>query len=278
MLSLFTTMNDVAIHGIAPFRKLRRIVGDYSSYRARQTVVDGVSNDWLANLQSVGYSNVSYDEQSMLELISVATKIHESAEIQKRSTGKSFFRQLLDDELLKNNPIFMKFALDPEICRGLVTSLGAVPYLESIELLLTLPDTGPILQSQFYHYDYVDTWAIKQFIYIYEVDAASGPFTILPRSISDKTPFFLPHYVSDDQMARYHQQKEPVELLGSAGSRLMIDVRNCYHYGSRATKPRLAFVAYYNTGFGYYPRVRSWKAGFAEQLELNQLQRQFLDI
>lgn len=278
MYSVVTRVNDIAVHTIAPFRKASKILSNLAGYKARQRATDGSHYEWVGKLISDGYAHALYDQASMAELIDAATTIHQSTSIMPRESGKKFFRQLLDDDILKANPVFMEFALDPVICGGLVNALGAVPYLESVELILSLPETGSLSQSQYFHYDYVDTWAVKQFIYIYDVNAEEGPFTLLPRKVSASIPYALPHYVSDEVMSKYCNLNDVVELMGPAGSRLMIDVRNCYHFGSRSSRPRLAFVAYYNTGYGYYPRCRTWKGSFAEKLNLDSLQRQILDL
>jgi hypothetical protein len=53
----------------------------------------------------------------------------------------------------------------------------------------------------------------------------------------------------------------------------MTDTQACYHLGSRCKEPRLAYVAYYSSGFGYRPREKSWKVSQDELSGLSPLQR-----
>jgi hypothetical protein len=52
----------------------------------------------------------------------------------------------------------------------------------------------------------------------------------------------------------------------------MVDSENCYHLGSRCSEPRLAYVAYYDSGFGFRDRERDWK-DVADGTQLTELQQ-----
>jgi hypothetical protein len=53
----------------------------------------------------------------------------------------------------------------------------------------------------------------------------------------------------------------------------MTDTQACYHLGSRCQEPRLAYVAYYSSGFGYRPREGSWQLPQSARARLSPLQQ-----
>lgn len=264
-----------------PLRKAARVATNLAEYRQRQTVARPDLSPELArcaeSLLADGYTRFPGTAAPVDAMIAAATQLHADYKLGEAS-GKRFFRNLCNDDALAKHPSLLATALDPAVIDTITGAFGHLPYLESIELLLTLPDSGPLTQSQFLHYDRVDTWAIKQFIYIYDVDEDCGPFTLMPKPFSARVPATLPHYVADEAMERHVSLDNLVVLEGNAGSRMLIDVRGCFHYGSRSRKPRLAFVAYYNTGFGYYPRMRSWRGPIADNAALTAQQRQVLGL
>jgi hypothetical protein len=177
-----------------------------------------------------------------------------------QSRNKAFFSQLLDLSDLGLDAPFMRFALDERLLATTARYLGVAPFLESVELLYSKPVQGEPAQSQQWHRDRTDRRIIKVFVYASDVTPRHGPLSLLSRTDSDRVPERLFHYVPDQQMARYVDPSRTISLTGAAGTTIMIDTQSCYHLGSRCQEPRLAYIAYYSSGFGYRPRERSWKA------------------
>ena len=74
-------------------------------------------------------------------------------------------------------------------------------------------------------------------------------------------------------MASYVPLARTVSILGDAGTSFLIDTSRCYHFGSRCRQPRLAFVVYYSTGFGYSGRESCWEPDASALQGLSPLQR-----
>jgi hypothetical protein len=152
----------------------------------------------------------------------------------------------------------MKYALDEKNLRIVGDYLGTAPYLQSIELIYSMPrDEGEVLHmTHLYHKDKIDNKLIKLFTYITDVDAECGPFTVLSLSAAKKTPWYIEidHYIDDEVLSRYIDLSEAVSFIGPVGSGMMADTENLFHCGIRCQKPRLTFVVHYNSGFSLFPR------------------------
>jgi hypothetical protein len=150
---------------------------------------------------------------------------------------------------------------------------GVAPFLESVDLLYSKPVAGPPAASQQWHKDRTVRRIIKVFVYINDVTPRNGPLSLLPRQQSSKVPEYLYHYVSDETMARHAPLSKTVALTGAAGTTIMIDSETCYHLGSRCEEPRLAYIAYYTSGFGYRHRETNWQLPSTAASTLSPLQR-----
>jgi hypothetical protein len=260
-------------------RKLARpvkILKGYREYSDRRTLARSVppANDVDATrLQADGYVRVSLREDLQRPLIAASREKLASAASLPQRGKKAFFSQLLSDEDGGLDDIYMRVALDEEMLRMVAGYLGGAPFLESVELLYSKPIEGAPVQSQLWHRDRTDAAIMKMFVYISDVGEENGPFVFLAKEQSDRIPAHLPHYVTDERMKKYVALSEAVTVKGEAGTAFLIDTTNCYHLGSRCKQPRLAYLAYYSSGFGYYPRERSWQLTESERARLGPFQR-----
>jgi hypothetical protein len=193
--------------------------------------------------------------------------------------GKAFFAQLIKPEDLVAFPGLVRVGLNDQVLNILACTYGIVPYLESVDLLVSFPAQSPtLLQSQLWHIDRTDSVVVKQIIYIDSVGADEGPFGLLPPYESVKVPSLVRHYLTDDQIARHVDLSLTTHFEGAAGARALVDTGRCFHYGSRVKKRRHALFYYYNTGYGKYKRRGKWHDSPLADLTWSPLQRQVLDL
>lgn len=217
-----------------------------------------------------GYCRIQPNRELLAELLKTSQQRLAQAASFESTSGKQFFCDLLKPEDHDLDSVFMRFALDERILATAAGYLGAAPFLESISLLHSKPaNPQKPISSQRWHRDNTDKAIVKVFVYINDVSPEEGPLTILPLEESRRVPSYLEHYLSDTQIAQYASSNAIVSLLGSAGATFLVDTNNCFHFGSRCTKVRLAFVAYYTTGFGYFSRV----ANHQEKLKSSHARR-----
>lgn len=76
-------------------------------------------------------------------------------------------------------------------------------------------------------------------------------------------------------MEKYVESARVVEFQGEAGSAVFVDTDRVFHCGSRCSKPRLAFIVNYTSGFNYSARNISqlWHPDKTEAIPLSRLKR-----
>ncbi len=238
-----------------------RIARGYQEFTSRQALAQAVSpaSSWdVGALSADGYLVVPGTPELVPELVAAARDKLAGAASLPQSRNKAFFSQLLGPEDRGLDSVFLRFALTERLLHTTARYLGVAPFLESVELLYSKPVEGPPAQSQQWHKDRTDRRILKVFVYINDVTPRHGPLSLLPRSQSARVPEFLFHYLTDEQMAKYADLSKLVALTGSSGSTILIDTQATYHLGSRCEVPRLAYVAYFSSGFGYRARESEW--------------------
>lgn len=256
-----------------------RVLRGRREFLARRAAVRGLTADTpaLGELQAAGYVRLGPPVVDATPVVAASLRKLEEAESLPQRGNKPFFSQLLGAADLTPGSVFLQFAVDERLLQLVARYLKCAPFLNSVELLYSKPlQSGP-MASQLWHRDRRDLAIIKVFVYATDVEAAHGPLTVLPRSDSAAVPEFLPHYLSDDQMSRYVRLDRSIALTGPSGTTWMVDSENCYHLGSRCTRPRLAYVAYYDSGFGYRPRETNWQ-GVVSPQGWTRLQRYALGL
>jgi hypothetical protein len=223
---------------------------------ARQLDVDEATVQGLAATGFTPLGRAVIDPDAI-----VATSIQklEHAQSLPQRGNKPFFSQLLNHSDLTHDSVFLRFALNESLLRLVARYLRCAPFLNSVELLYSKPLATSPMASQLWHRDRRDLAIIKVFVYATDVEMENGPLTVLPRADSATVPDYLPHYLSDAQISRYVNLEHAVALTGPRGTTWMVDSENCYHLGSRCQRPRLAYVVYYDSGFGYRPRETDWR-------------------
>jgi hypothetical protein len=258
--------------------RIARGFGEYADRRRLAHEVESGRTYDVSALRRDGYLAIKPPGDLIEGLVTGARQKLEQAASLPQSRGKAFFSQLLGPEDLRLDGVFLRFALQEDLLSTIAQYLGIAPFLESVELLYSKPAQGPPAQSQQWHKDRTDRRIIKVFVYATEVRPENGPLSLLGRSDSEKVPGFLFHYVSDNSMAKYVDLSRTVVLTGPPGTTLLIDSQTCYHLGSRCQEPRLAYVAYYSSGFGYRGRETKRTLDPGEITSLSSLQRYALGV
>lgn len=185
--------------------------------------------------------------------------------------NRSFFQQLLSDDVLEEYPSILNFATSNAILRPILDYLGFIPTMSGrlpIGIRLNESDQnfigpfdGVYRQSQLFHCDYHDRPMVYALMCLRDVTPDNGPFSFLPKSVSDRARVALrygakgrPYRITDEEMYRHVDKSELIEFAYPAGTVLYVDNSQCFHYGSRNCQvPRyllmLAYVSVCRTDF-----------------------------
>lgn len=205
--------------------------------------------------------------------------IRERGGVHRGGGDRSFFQQILTDEHIARFPSILDFATSSDILRTVIDYMKMIPTLSVSKPLgvrlnesdakLSEPTNGAYRESQLFHRDYHDQPMVYAIVTLRDVTHESGPFSILPASISARASAALQYgrrgrayRITDDQMYATVDRKELFEFAHPAGSVLFVDSSACFHYGSRdAIIPRYlmmyAYVSVCRTDFGDILRKES---------------------
>jgi hypothetical protein len=165
---------------------------------------------------------------------------------------------LLSGDLDLASP-FMRLALDERILSAVSAYLGVVPVLKAVDVWHSRHLPGVPHSSQLFHLDSADTTQVKLFLHCSDVDAASGPLTVLAASSSKKLArrldYRLGHSrVTDEQVEATIGAGREAVLTGPAGTIHLVDTSRCFHFGSRlgeGAPARTVAVAQYLTPYAF---------------------------
>ncbi|MFZ4403949.1 MAG: hypothetical protein ACOYOK_07590 [Pseudobdellovibrionaceae bacterium] len=158
--------------------------------------------------------------------------------------------------------IIWKFATDPDILSIVSSYLGYVPLVGSTLLWYSPNEAMEDGRSQMYHLDGEDIGQIKVFFYLSDVDATSGPLTLI--SARESKQIFTTLYkenkvfrrntkISDETVFSITDKSSESIITGKSGTIALVDTDRCYHYGSRpGNKPRLLLQIQYLSPFSIH--------------------------
>lgn len=169
---------------------------------------------------------------------------------------RSFLRNLLLDDDLREHPELLDFALSDDAL-GIATSyLGAVPHLNRIDLLYSTPrEADDLVKSQLFHVDPEGLTQVKFFINVFDVGEAEGPFTFIAADDSMRILGGIralrqaqgqPHVgrYTDEEVTAAGGANAVISLKGPRGSGVAIDTSKCLHLGSRVRPGAFRLVLY----------------------------------
>lgn len=130
--------------------------------------------------------------------------------------------------------------------------IGEIPVLGNICLLHTpIHDvwSGP----QLFHRDMNQDRQLHLIIAINDIDETAGPFTFVPAHHSARINKSLGHTggrITDEDMYKYLNPEDCIQFTGGAGSALMVNPYQCFHFGGRAEKrTRQVLICSYTSKF-----------------------------
>ncbi len=183
---------------------------------------------------------------------------------------RSYFQDVWTSEDVERYPSFLDFATSSDVLSVVSHYFQSIPVLST-----TLPpgirftesnaafDDQPNKphDSQLYHIDYYSMPNVYVIVLLRDTTIEHGPWTFLPRSISQKARVALNYWsrqrgyrVTDEDIYSVVDRKEAIEFCYPRGTVLFIESSGCFHYGSRnSIKPRfqlmLGYTGAYRTDF-----------------------------
>jgi hypothetical protein len=171
---------------------------------------------------------------------------------------KRFLVNVLDASTLSLDSPVMRLALREDILAAVSRYLGVVPFLSAIAVFHSNTVEGDLISSQLYHCDGDDAAQIKIFVYCTDVDADSGPLTILDAAstslVQRQTRYQYRMRLTDDQIHAVVGTAPEYPVLGPAGTSVFVDTSRCLHFGSRVSPgapPRLVTMVQYQTPYSF---------------------------
>jgi hypothetical protein len=184
---------------------------------------------------------------------------------QRRSSKgayRSFFQNILTEVDLMKYPSFLDFVTSSDVLSVVSHYLQCIPvlsttmpagirFVESNAAFDDQPDKPH--DSQLYHIDYYSLPNIYILVLLRDTTPQHGPWTFLPRSVSQKARRALNYWsrqrgyrVSDEDIYSVVDRKEAIEFCYPRGTVLFIESSGCFHYGSRnSIKPRFQLMLSY---------------------------------
>jgi hypothetical protein len=126
--------------------------------------------------------------------------------------------------------------------------------LGDVKLMYSPNKNFEVGRSQTFHLDGEDYRQVKVFIHLTDVDANTGPLTILDATNSRKVYAGIrrgrtPKH-ADETIFSFTDEHSAIQLCGPKGTIAFVDTCQCYHFGSRpSSRPRLLLQLQYFTPF-----------------------------
>lgn len=195
------------------------------------------------NLQKTGIAHVhelftNNEFQVLEDYLNEKLRLAEIAQKNQKINTKDFWLRLSDTdaaEAMTTKHPLVEVSLHEPLLQIIAKYLGQAPFLQYTLLTNSVPSTEPLKSSQLWHHDHDSNNMLKFFIYLSDVnDDDDGPFTLLPRSESEKieNSFFTRH-LTDQEVAQYCDMTKIMKMTGKKWSTFICDTSRCYHMGSR---------------------------------------------
>lgn len=218
------------------------------------------------------------------EVVDAAHRAVADTDMQARIDAghKPFLVSLMKSADLTLDSPYMRLALRPDIIAAVATYLGTMPILEYVNVLCSNHVADAPAKSQLLHCDSDDTTQLKIFVLCTEVDAESGPLTVLPADSSerlrDAVEYRHNRRVTDEALTKVLGTDVDLRaMVGPPGTLCCVDTSRCFHYGSRIDKPagrRVVVMLQYITPWAFIlpprfseaARFRRLAAGTSDRL------------
>ena len=193
--------------------------------------------------------------------------IGHDALLEQGTKGGFIARGFLPEESHQLGSPYLDFALDERVVGPVAAYLGVVPVLTDVDVWYSAHHPKAPKSSQLWHLDHADTTQIKVWIHVDEIDALSGPLTVLAAdgstSVAEANDYdFGDSYrLADDAVPT----DRCVAFEGPAGTVDFVDTSRCFHFGSRVSaegRPRRIAVFQYLTPYSFKFADHRNQAGF----------------
>ena len=171
---------------------------------------------------------------------------------------KRFLVNVLDRDSLTLESAVVRLALREDVLAAVCRYLGIVPFLSTISFFHSDTVQGDLTSSQLHHCDGDDVTQIKVFVYCSEVDAHSGPLTVLSAAdsarVRRRTGYEYRQRLTDAQVQDALGAPADRPILGPSGTVAFVDTSRCFHYGSRVSPDapaRLVAMIQYQTPYSF---------------------------
>jgi hypothetical protein len=175
---------------------------------------------------------------------------------------RSYFQDVWTPADLENYPSFLDFATSSDVLSVVSHYLRCIPVLSTtlpsgirfVESNAAFDDQpGKPHDSQLYHIDYYSLPNVYILVLLRDTTVEHGPWTFLPRSISQKARVALNYWsrqrgyrIGDEDVYSVVDRREVIEFCYPRGTVLFIESSGCFHYGSRnSIKPRFQLMIGY---------------------------------
>ncbi|HEX2256630.1 MAG TPA: hypothetical protein VHG92_08020 [Afifellaceae bacterium] len=178
------------------------------------------------------------------------------------SSNKSYLKPVLTDHDFLASPALFRFCLAESLLDSVASYLSERPILRSVQVYLTeRNDTS--LGSQQWHFDHIETSQIKMFVNMLPMEEPNGPFTFVPKSVSDTflrstgLTWETAHKRKFDDADLAGIEASAIRIAGPAGTAAMVDTSNCLHLGGRTREgERIMLIAQYTRRSAFDPKRR----------------------
>lgn len=178
------------------------------------------------------------------DIVEAAHRVVAETDMQARIDAghKPFLVSLLKSADVTLDSPYMRLALRPDIISAVAAYLGTMPILEYVNVLCSNHVAEAPAKSQLLHCDSDDTTQLKIFVLCTEVDADSGPLTVLPADSSerlrDAVEYRHNRRVTDEALTKALGGDADLQaMVGPPGTLCCVDTSRCFHFGSRIDKP-----------------------------------------
>lgn len=232
----------------APFWTQRRITEGWNisahpveylkRRRARNAFLTG-RNEHARVPADKGYMLLEKDLEGTPALLDFTSMLHKKTSeiVVDEHKGKKYLINLLTPEAYDSAQPLFDFILGDRVLELAFDYLGTVPQLEAIQVVWT-PVNATTGGSQQYHLDFEGSSQLKFFVNLLDVTKESGPFSFLPKDVSDKV---IRHEgkdltrLEDEEVYRHcSAEDDVVQLIGERGTAAAVDTSRCLHFGARS--------------------------------------------
>ncbi len=180
--------------------------------------------------------------------------------LEGETKGGFVARGFLPESAFELGSPYMRLALDERVVGPIAVYLGVVPVLAELDVWYSAHSPKAPKSSQLWHLDHADTTQIKLWVHLSDVDARSGPLTVLDAAASDRLAeaaaynFSESYRLPDDRVEELLGSEGLMRFEGPRGTVDFVDTSRCFHFGSRVSadgEPRRMVMIQYLTPYSF---------------------------